>query len=177
MIINYVFCTLQMDLIEDLRFHAVAKCKVKQYVEKTSYCLFEEANEPLEKMLSDKAFRILVAWIAERMKHTIGKIVLRKHSDSKTVMTYIGLRLNKSSVYVNYVYDVPSAPNHCEYVWKPHATFNNLTIEEINNSATRAHEMNHGLVELKKVQFDEAFDKEINEILDEIVMYEAPRTT
>jgi len=149
------------------------KMKVKQYIVKSSYCLFEEANEPLEKMSSNKAFRIVLAWIAERMKHTIRKIVLQKHNDSKTVMTYIGLRLNRSSVYVNYVHDVLSKPSHCAYVWKPHTTFNNLTTEEIKNSAKRAHELDYGLVELKKVQFDERLDKEINEILDEIVLYEA----
>ena len=47
-------------------------------------------------------------------------------------MTYIGRRINRSSVYVNYVYDAPSKPEHCEYVWKPHVKFSNLTIEEIN---------------------------------------------
>ena len=129
-------------------------------------------------MSSNKNIQDLMAWIAERMKHTIGKIILRKYHESKR-------------------YDIHWTKNKqvfclCQLcVW---CTVKTRTlwicvetarkIQQSNDwrnkyctCAVRAHEMYHGLVALKEVQFDEMLDKEINDILDEIAMSETPLTT
>ena len=57
-------------------------------------------------------------------------------------MQCVELRAHRKHTYVMYAHDLPSNQHQITHVWKPSTTLANLTIEEIQDSVTRAQEVN-----------------------------------
>jgi len=61
----------------------------------------------------------------------------------QAMLHYFGLRVYDRRIYVSYVHDLPSNQQQVTHVWKPATNFNNLTMQEIRDSVTRAQEINY----------------------------------
>lgn len=167
---NINYYVLRMEILDNLWLSAKSQIKVKRYLQVVGYCLSSEVNEALENKSSDEVFRIILEWIGLKMKNKTANLPLRKHNKGKTAISYIGIRVTNTSVHIDYVHDLPSNLSQHEYLWKPHVTYADRPVDEMNYSAMRAQEANYALPANLHAfpKYDAKLGQEVNQMLDEL---------